>query len=188
MLICKICDLRSELYILPRYANNLSRAYSGHSFTNTISDYSNLDKSLSDVESCLFIFLSNKCSCSGICWVLIVLILLHWRDVTPSNWVTSSQVDMVRKALCMMEKTLFPDISTCVMLSSGWVGLRWTMGTGLLFCLRIWLILEIPEIWTFVIVTDQSELRQIWLIVTDQSELFPQIWVNPVSDIFSERW
>ena len=25
----------------------------------------------------------------------------------------------------------------------------------------IWLILEIPEIWTFVIVTDQSELRQI---------------------------
>ena len=28
-------------------------------------------------------------------------------------------------------------------------------------------------------------LPQIWAIVTDQSELFPQIWVNPVSDIFS---
>ena len=28
-------------------------------------------------------------------------------------------------------------------------------------------------------------LPHIWVIVTDQSELFPQIWVNPVSDIFS---
>ena len=28
-------------------------------------------------------------------------------------------------------------------------------------------------------------LPQIWAIVTDQSELFPQISVNPVSDIFS---
>ena len=29
---------------------------------------------------------------------------------------------------------------------------------------------------------------QLWVIVTNQSEFFPQLWVNPIRDLFSEKW
>ena len=120
-------------------------------------------------DSCL----SQRASqCPDICWVLIKLIHSTLKGCNPIELGHKFTSGYGTQSTVHDGENFFP---LYFHLCDALIRLSWIEVDYGYWAPIIWLILEIPGIWTLV-------------IVTDQSELFPQIWVNPVSDIFSEKW